>query len=80
MNTQLDKVDTERFVYRGKTYLIDVPRRDLCEAPHQNNAWYKRQIEFAIEQQDWVTVDNRITNGIRFMWMFELDENGVRIE
>jgi hypothetical protein len=80
MNTQTDKRATEIIGYRGKKYEIDVPRRDICEAPHQNNAWYKRQIEFAIEQQDWVTVDNRITNGIRFMWLFELDENGVRIE
>jgi len=80
MNTQTNKIDTERIVYKGKTYLIDVPRRDLVEAPHQNNVWYKQQFEFAIKQQDWVTVENRITNGLRFMWLFELDDNGVRIE
>lgn len=80
MNTQLDKVDTERIVYKGKTYVIDVPRRDLCEAPHQNNKFHKQQIEFAIKQQDWVTVENRITNGLRFMWLWELDDNGNRIE
>ena len=80
MNTQLDKVDTERIVYKGKTYLIDVPRRDLCEAPHQDNKFHKQQIEFAIKQQDWVTVENRINNGLRFMWLWELDDNGVKIE
>ena len=80
MNTQLDKVDTERIVYKGKTYIIDIPRRDLVEAPHQNNKWQKQQFEFAIKQQDWTTVENRITNGIRLMWLFELDDNGVRIE
>ena len=57
-----------------------MPRRDICEAPNQDNKFHKQQIEFAIEQQDWVTVENRITNGLRFMWLFELDENGVRIE
>ena len=80
MNTQLDKVDTERIVYKGKTYLIDVPRRDLCEAPHQNNKFHKQQFEHAIKQQDWVTVENRINNGLRFMWLWELDDNGVKIE
>jgi len=80
MNTQTNKIDTERIVYKGKTYLIDIPRRDLVEAPHQNNKWQREQIEFAIKRQDWVTVENRITNGLRFMWLWELDENGVRIE
>jgi hypothetical protein len=80
MNTQTTKIDTERIVYKGKQYIIDIPRRDLVEAPHQNNKWYKRQFEFAIKQQDWTTVENRITNGLRFMWLFELDDNGVRIE
>ncbi len=80
MDTQLNKIDTERIVYKGKTYIIDIPMRDLVEAPHQNNKWQREQIEFAIKRQDWVTVENRITNGLRFMWLWELDENGVRIE
>lgn len=80
MNTQTNLRETERIVYKGKTYLIDVPRRDLCEAPHQDNKFHKRQFEHAIKQQDWVTVENRITNGLRFMWLWELDDNGVRIE
>ena len=54
--------------------------RDLVEAPHQTNKWQREQIEYAIARQDWVTVDNRITNGLRFMWLYELDDNGVRIE
>ena len=80
MNTQTTKTDTERIGYKGKQYIIDIPRRDLVEAPHQDNKWQKQQFEFAIKQQDWVTVENRITNGLRFMWLYELDENGVRIE
>ena len=80
MNTQTNIRETERIVYKGKTYLIDIPMRDLVEAPHQTNKWQREQIEFAIKQQDWVTVENRITNGLRFMWLWELDENGVKIE
>ena len=80
MDTQLNKIDTERIVYKGKTYLIDIPMRDLVEAPHQDNKWQREQIEFAIKRQDWVTVENRITNGLRFMWLWELDDNGVKIE
>lgn len=80
MNTQTTKTDTERIGYKGKTYLIDIPMRDLVEAPHQTNKWQREQIEHAIARQDWVTVDNRITNGLRFMWLYELDDNGVRIE
>ena len=80
MNTQTNTRETERIMYKGKTYLIDVPMRDLIGAPHQNNKWQLEQIEHAIKQQDWVTVENRINNGLRFMWMFELDDNGVRIE
>ena len=80
MNTQTNTRATERIGYRGKTYLIDVPMRDLIGAPHQNNKWQREQIEFAIERQDWSTVENRITNGLRFMWLWELDENGNKIE
>jgi hypothetical protein len=80
MNTQTNIRATERIGYRGKTYLIDIPMRDLVETPHQDNKWQREQIEYAIERQDWVTVENRINNGLRFMWLFELDENGVRVE
>lgn len=80
MNTQTNKREIETIGYRGKKYEIDIPRRDLCEAPLQDNKWHKQQMEYAISRQDWVTVENRITNGLRFMWLFELDENGVRIE
>ena len=80
MNTQTNIRETERIMYKGKQYIIDVPMRDLIEAPHQNNKWQREQIEHAIKQQDWVTVDNRINNGLRFMWLWELDDNGVRIE
>lgn len=80
MNTQTNLRETERIVYRGKTYLIDVPMRDLVEAPHQDNKFHKQQFEHAIKQQDWVTVENRINNGLRFMWLWELDDNGVKIE
>ena len=80
MNTQPNKItDVEIIKYRGKQYLIDIPMRDLIEAPHQDNKWQRQQIEFAIKQQDWVTVENRITSGLRFMWLHELDENGNRV-
>jgi hypothetical protein len=54
--------------------------RDLCETPHQDNKWQRQQIEFAMKQQDWNTVSNRIVNGLRFMWLHELDDNGNRVE
>jgi hypothetical protein len=79
MNTQTTKTDTERIGYKGKTYLIDIPMRDLVEAPHQTNKWQRQQMEHAIARQDWVTVENRITNGLRFMWLHELDDNGNRV-
>jgi hypothetical protein len=80
MDTQTNKRAIETIGYKGKKYEIDVPIRDLCEAPHQDNKWRKEQLEFAIQQRDWVTVENRITNGIRFMWLWELDENGNRVD
>ena len=80
MNTQTNKRAIETIRYKGKTYEIDVPMRDLCEAPHQDNKWQREQIEFAMQQQDWSTVENRIKNGLRFMWAWELDENGNRME
>ena len=80
MNTQTNIRETERIMYKGKQYIIDIPMRDLIEAPHQNNKWQREQIEHAIKQQDWVTVENRINNGLRFMWLWELDDNGVKIE
>jgi hypothetical protein len=79
MDTQLNKIDTERIVYKGKQYIIDIPMRDLVEAPHQTNKWQRQQMEHAIARQDWVTVDNRIINGLRFMWLWELDDNGNRV-
>ena len=77
MNTQTqNKRAIEIIQYKGKKYEIDVPMRDLCEAPHQDNKWQSEQIEHAMANQDWVTVENRIKSGLRFMWMYELDENG----
>jgi hypothetical protein len=80
MNTQTNKREIEIIRYKGKKYEIDVSMEDLANAPHQDNKWQREQIEFALRQQDWVTVENRIINGVKFLWLYELDENGNRVE
>ena len=65
--------------YKGKKYEIDIPARDLRDAPHQDNKWHLKQLEYCISRKDYVTLENRIANGLKFEWLWELDDNGNRV-
>ncbi len=65
--------------YKGKKYEIDIPARDLRDAPHQDNKWHLKQLEYCITRKDYVTLENRIENGLKFEWLWELDETGCRV-
>lgn len=55
--------------YKGKSYTIEDNSDD--EESIQTNEWLKQQIEYAMEMGDWVTVDNRIINGLKWGWIKE---------
>ena len=55
--------------YRGKYYTIEDSTDD--EESIQTNEWIKQQIEYAMERGDWITVGNRINNGLKWGWIKE---------
>ena len=65
--------------YKGKRYEIDIPARDLRDAPHQDNQWQLEQLTYCLRERDYVTFENRITSGLKFGWLWELDETGCRV-
>ena len=65
--------------YRGIRYEIDVPARDLRDAPHQDNQWHLEQLSYCMRTHDYVTLENRISNGLKFGWIWELDKTGCRV-
>ena len=49
------------YSFKGTKYEITYNKSEI-----QNQQWFLRQLEAAAEQGDWVTVQNKINNGL--MW------------
>jgi hypothetical protein len=72
MSTNKNPNNPANIQYRGKYYTIEDNSDD--EESIQTNEWIKQQIEYAMKIGDWVTVDNRISNGLRWGWIKETVE------
>lgn len=49
------------YTYKGKTYLIDDERKEFL----------LRDFQHCEEVGDWLTINNRITNGLLWGWLKE---------
>ena len=65
-------IHKDRFEFRGVTYELLDDSRD--ERPN----WKEQVIidfHHCIQTKDWVTIKNRITNGLMWGWLKEIEED-----
>ena len=62
------------FIYRGKKYQI------LSEVTDVNDVGRAEQLlrdfHYCVEVKDWDTIGNRITNGLKWGWLREIETKG----
>ncbi len=57
------------FKFKGKTYEI------TSNDNYRSNEDLLRDFEYCLEVRDYQTINNRITNGLKWGWMEELKNN-----
>jgi hypothetical protein len=57
------------FKFKGKTYQI------TSNDNYRSNEDLLRDFEYCLEVRDYQTINNRITNGLKWGWMKELKNN-----
>ena len=56
------------FVYRGKEYKI--------QSNDGRDEIILNDFEWCVRNKDWDTIGNRITNGLKWGWLKEIEEDG----
>lgn len=55
------------FTFKGKQYEI-LPQEDKI----QTSKWLLSQFEYAVKTHQFITVENRIINGLKYGWVREI--------
>jgi hypothetical protein len=63
-----------KFTFKSKTYQIDENYWD-GEMPNTSAEFQYEQLIYCIQIQDWVTLENRITNMLKWGGLIEITNN-----